>query len=73
MINSQLLDLLRCPLDPSGARLEETSDGLACQRCRLVFPVREGIPCPLVEEATLPPDCKSLRELPCQQKPERPT
>lgn len=71
MVNPQLLDLLRCPLDPSGARLEQTADGLACQRCRLVFPVREGIPCMLPEEATLPPGCKSLDELPCKQKPPR--
>lgn len=68
MINPQLLDLLRCPLDPSGTRLEETADGLTCQRCRLVFAVREGIPCLLVEEATLPAGCASVRELPCQQK-----
>ena len=69
MVNPHLLDLLRCPLDPSGARLEEVADGLACQRCRLVYPVREGIPCMLPEEATLPPGCKSLDELPCKQTP----
>jgi uncharacterized protein len=71
MINPQLLDLLRCPNDPAGARLEESADGLVCQRCRLVFPVREGIPCMLVEEATLPPGCGSLDELPCKKSPPR--
>jgi uncharacterized protein YbaR (Trm112 family) len=68
MINQELLELLRCPLDPAhAARLEETPDGLVCQRCRLTFPVREGIPCMLVEEATLPGNCTSLGALPCQQ------
>jgi uncharacterized protein YbaR (Trm112 family) len=69
MINQELLELLRCPLDPAhAARLEETHDGLVCQRCRLTFPVREGIPCMLVEEAKLPSTCTSLGALPCQQQ-----
>jgi uncharacterized protein YbaR (Trm112 family) len=68
MISPDLLDMLRCPLDPQhAARLDETPDGLACQRCRLTFPVREGIPCMLVEEAALPAGYASLSALPCQQ------
>jgi uncharacterized protein YbaR (Trm112 family) len=68
MISPDLLDMLRCPLDPQhAARLDETPDGLACQRCRLTFPVREGIPCMLVEEAALPAGCASVSALPCQQ------
>jgi uncharacterized protein YbaR (Trm112 family) len=68
MISSDLLDILRCPLDPQhAARLEETPEGLVCQRCRLTFPIREGIPCMLVDEATLPRSCPSLNALPCQQ------
>ena len=66
MISPQLLDLLRCPLDPSNTRLDETADGLVCQRCRLQFPVREGIPCMLPEEAQLPPGCRTLDDLPCR-------
>ena len=69
MISQQLLDLLRCPLDPAGTRLEEAAGGLVCQRCRLRFPVREGIPCMLPEEAELPLGCTRLEELPCKQKP----
>ena len=67
MISPQLLDLLRCPLDPSNTRLDQTADGLVCQRCRLQFPVREGIPCMLPEEAQLPPGCNSLDNLPCRK------
>jgi len=67
MISPELLALLRCPLDPSHSKLEETADGLVCQRCRLVYPVREGIPCMLPEEATLPPGCASLDDLPCRR------
>ena len=67
MISQQLLDLLRCPLDPGHTRLEAAADGLVCQRCRLKFPIKEGIPCMLVEEAELPPGCASLNDLPCQR------
>ena len=67
MISPQLLDLLRCPLDPSNTRLDQTAEGLVCQRCRLQFPVREGIPCMLPEEAQLPPGCASLDNLPCRK------
>jgi uncharacterized protein YbaR (Trm112 family) len=76
MISKDLLEILRCPLDPrpDGARLEETAEGLVCQRCRLTFPVREGIPCMLVDEAQLPPGCPTLSALPCQSanSPARP-
>jgi len=66
-ISPELLALLRCPLDPSHTRLDQTEEGLVCQRCRLLYPVREGIPCMLPEEAKLPPGCHSLDELPCKQ------
>jgi uncharacterized protein YbaR (Trm112 family) len=72
MISQQLLDLLRCPLDPARTRLEESPGGLVCQRCRLGFPVREGIPCMVLAEAELPPGCAGLQDLPCQQKPQEP-
>ena len=67
MISQELLELLRCPMDPGNTRLEETAEGLVCQRCRLTFPVKEGIPCMLVEEARLPPGCEGLGDLPCQR------
>jgi uncharacterized protein len=68
MISQELLDMLRCPLDPGHqARLEAAGDGLVCQRCRLRYPVREGIPCMLPEDAELPPGYDNLGALPCQQ------
>jgi uncharacterized protein YbaR (Trm112 family) len=70
MIAQELLDILRCPLDPArAARLEQDADALVCQRCRLRFPIKEGLPCLLVEEAQLPPGASSLQALPCQQTP----
>jgi uncharacterized protein YbaR (Trm112 family) len=70
MISKELLDILRCPLDPTrSARLDQEADGLVCQRCRLKYPIKEGLPCMLVEEAILPPGVGSLQALPCQQAP----
>ncbi len=68
MISPDLLEMLRCPLDPHKTRLDAAEDALICQRCRVRFPIKEGIPCMLIEEAELPPECASIRDLPCQQK-----
>lgn len=58
----------RCPLDPNSV-LDAIDDQLVCQRCRLAYPVYDGvIPRLLPEEATLPPGCASLDDLPCQRE-----
>ena len=46
-----LLEILVCP--QCKGPLEERPEGpsLACARCRLVFPVRDGIPIMLLDEA----------------------
>jgi uncharacterized protein YbaR (Trm112 family) len=67
MISQQLLDILRCPMDPQrAARLEVADSTLVCQRCRLTFPIEKGFPRMLVEEAQLPAGCERLEDLPCQ-------
>jgi uncharacterized protein YbaR (Trm112 family) len=47
-IDPRLLELLVCPA--CRAEVRATESGLACQGCRRVFPVRDGIPVMLVEE-----------------------
>ena len=51
MIAAELLDILACPC--CRGRLLQTADvsGLDCPACNLRFPVREGIPVMLAEEA----------------------
>jgi len=68
MIGADLLEMLRCPMDPRHTRLEATEDALICQRCRARFPIKEGIPCLLIDEAELPPGCARVGDLPCQQR-----
>jgi uncharacterized protein YbaR (Trm112 family) len=68
MISEELLAILRCPMDPSRTRLTQEADHLVCQRCRLQFRIKDGIPVLVVEEAELPPGCPSLDQLPCQKE-----
>jgi uncharacterized protein YbaR (Trm112 family) len=68
MINPELLEILRCPMDPSRTRLLEEKNSLVCERCRLRFRIQDGFPVLVVEEAELPPGCDSLRQLPCQRE-----
>jgi uncharacterized protein YbaR (Trm112 family) len=67
MISPDLLEILRCPLDPSHTRLTSEESRLICQRCGLRFPIKDGFPVMIVEEAELPPGCASVEELPCQR------
>lgn len=67
MISKDLLDILRCPLDPSRKLLLET-DRLSCERCALGFKIKDGFPILVVEEAALPKGCESVADLPCQKK-----
>jgi uncharacterized protein YbaR (Trm112 family) len=55
-IDKELLEILACPKCKGDIRLVEKStpygeDGLICEKCRLLFPIREGIPVMLINEA----------------------
>ena len=66
MISPELLAILRCPLNPSKTKLVLEGDHLLCERCALKFPIKDGFPVLVAEEADLPPGCESLSQLPCQ-------
>jgi uncharacterized protein YbaR (Trm112 family) len=54
-IDAELLALLACPSDDHAPLREETREGeslLVCTHCRSTFPVRNGIPVLLLDEAT---------------------
>lgn len=50
-VDPRLLDLLACPVCHGGLTLVEGDPGLECAACRLVYPVRDGIPVMLEDEA----------------------
>jgi len=59
-LDPELLDILRCPLTRS--RLRQEGDYLVAELGGLSYPIRDGIPIMLVEEAKLPAGVASLDE-----------
>ncbi|MFQ5966383.1 MAG: Trm112 family protein [Acidimicrobiia bacterium] len=55
-LDPQLLEILVCPNDHGDLKEEEQDDRheLVCQSCGLHYPVRDGIPIMLIEEAYRP-------------------
>ena len=52
MIDQKLLEILACPVCKTEVKLE--GDRLVCVQCGRRYPIREGIPVMLIEEAELP-------------------
>ncbi|HAX44940.1 MAG TPA: hypothetical protein DCY80_20565 [Solibacterales bacterium] len=52
-ISQDLLDILVCPVDKTPLVLTEDGTGLRCPECGRVYPIRDGIPVLLVDEATI--------------------
>ncbi|MCX7107748.1 MAG: Trm112 family protein [Methylococcales bacterium] len=50
-MDKKLLDILACPLCKSPLRYDKLKDELICRADRLAFPVRDGIPVMLEDEA----------------------
>ncbi|WP_298432777.1 Trm112 family protein [Geobacter sp.] len=51
VITKELLDILVCPACKGEVRPHEHRGGLVCPACMLIYPVREGIPVMLADEA----------------------
>jgi uncharacterized protein YbaR (Trm112 family) len=49
-----LLEILACPACRAPVRVDEPASTLVCTGCGLVYPVRDGIPVMLVDEALKP-------------------
>ena len=48
-IDPKLLEILACPDDHAPVRLE--SDRIVCTRCGRRYPIRDGIPVMMIDEA----------------------
>ena len=49
MISKELLEILACPACKTGVQLKD--DVLVCSSCGRKYPIRDGIPIMLIEEA----------------------
>lgn len=51
MLDPKLLAILVCPKCRGELRQLDDPPGLECARCELVYPIRDGIPILLIDEA----------------------
>ena len=54
MMDKELLSLLACPA--CKGEVKEEDGKIVCQKCRLKYPVKDGIPVMLISEAEKQPD-----------------
>ncbi|ABA88511.1 protein of unknown function DUF343 [Syntrophotalea carbinolica DSM 2380] len=59
-ISQELLEILACPQCKGAVRQVEAPESLICDRCCLKYPVEDGIPVMLVEEAQPLEDCDKV-------------
>lgn len=52
MIDKELLDIMACPL--CKADVELVGERIVCTKCGRRYPIRDGIPIMLIDEAELP-------------------
>ena len=50
-LSQELLDILACPKCKGEVKLNQAGDGLVCNACQLVYPVKDDIPVMLIDEA----------------------
>jgi uncharacterized protein YbaR (Trm112 family) len=50
-ISKDLLDILACPKCKGDIHLNQSNDGLVCEACRLMYPIKDDIPIMLIDEA----------------------
>jgi hypothetical protein len=50
-LHKDLLEILACPACKGGLTLLPKEDGLLCEKCGLVYPLEDGIPVMLTDQA----------------------
>ena len=50
-IDRELLEILACPQCKGEVKLNKEGTGIVCEECSLVYPIKDGIPVMLVDEA----------------------
>lgn len=50
-MDARLLDILVCPICKANLEYRKAEAELVCKPCRLAFPIRDGIPIMLQDEA----------------------
>ncbi len=53
IIKSELLEILVCPVDKSKLELLKGGEKLQCISCKRKYPIKDGIPVMLIDEAEM--------------------
>jgi len=51
-IDKILLDIIACPKCKGDLMLKDDESGLICEKCNLLYEIKEGIPNMLIDEAS---------------------
>jgi uncharacterized protein YbaR (Trm112 family) len=68
-IDPKLLEILVCPLTKGPLRYNREAQELVSEEAGLAYPIRDGIPIMLVDEARTLRDDETQKKLPPQQIP----
>jgi len=52
-VDQELLEILACPHCKTPVHLVNNGQGLKCDTCRRVYPIKDDIPVMLIDEATV--------------------
>ena len=58
MIDKELLDILACSACKGNVVYDKKNEKLICQKCGRRYPIRDGIPVMLIDEAELPEEAE---------------
>lgn len=50
-ISPKLIEMLVCPVCRTPVKLTADNHGLRCSQCRLIYPIRDGFPVMIKDEA----------------------
>ena len=50
-VSQELLEILACPKCKGDIHLNEEGNGLICEKCKLLYEIRDDIPIMLIDEA----------------------
>jgi hypothetical protein len=54
-VSAKLIEMLRCPVCLEPVKLTPDKQGLLCAHCHLVYPIRDGFPVMIKDEARAEP------------------
>jgi len=61
-LSKELLDILACPQCKTAVVADDSHSRLICNACQLSYPVRDGIPVMLLDEASSLADQSTTKE-----------